>query len=239
MRTYFKTVLGAFAAFFLSGSGASAATMVATITGTTSDYYFGSDNGYDTTGEFGLSDLGGTTFTATFTYNTSVGVRTTTPGADELTNSAAFPDVVSATITINGVTETIAGNNTEYGFGDEAFIFPFRRAQFNSTDDFTVNDINTDSSLFFEPAADTPASLTDTMTTMTTSNPTTNTLDISVYDDNTNQYLHHAEVFLNASTLTISAAVPEPATWAMFLVGFGAVGFAMRRPLGKVVVPFA
>jgi hypothetical protein len=25
------------------------------------------------------------------------------------------------------------------------------------------------------------------------------------------------------------AAVPEPSTWAMMLVGFGAVGFAMRR----------
>lgn len=34
-------------------------------------------------------------------------------------------------------------------------------------------------------------------------------------------------------TLTVSplvaAAVPEPATWAMLLVGFGGVGFAMRR----------
>ena len=33
-------------------------------------------------------------------------------------------------------------------------------------------------------------------------------------------------------TLTIEAAdaaVPEPATWAMMLLGFGAVGFAMRR----------
>ena len=25
------------------------------------------------------------------------------------------------------------------------------------------------------------------------------------------------------------AAVPEPATWAMMLVGFGGIGFAMRR----------
>jgi hypothetical protein len=25
------------------------------------------------------------------------------------------------------------------------------------------------------------------------------------------------------------AAVPEPATWAMMLVGFGAIGFNMRR----------
>ena len=33
-------------------------------------------------------------------------------------------------------------------------------------------------------------------------------------------------------TLTISAvtaAVPEPATWAMMLIGFGGIGFAMRR----------
>lgn len=29
--------------------------------------------------------------------------------------------------------------------------------------------------------------------------------------------------------LSITAAVPEPATWAMMLVGFGAMGFAMRR----------
>jgi hypothetical protein len=26
-----------------------------------------------------------------------------------------------------------------------------------------------------------------------------------------------------------SASVPEPATWAMMLLGFGAIGFAMRR----------
>jgi hypothetical protein len=30
-------------------------------------------------------------------------------------------------------------------------------------------------------------------------------------------------------SITIEQAVPEPATWAMMLFGFGAVGFAMRR----------
>lgn len=30
-------------------------------------------------------------------------------------------------------------------------------------------------------------------------------------------------------TITIQQAVPEPATWAMMLLGFGAVGFALRR----------
>lgn len=30
-------------------------------------------------------------------------------------------------------------------------------------------------------------------------------------------------------TITIAQAIPEPGTWAMMLVGFGAVGFALRR----------
>lgn len=33
------------------------------------------------------------------------------------------------------------------------------------------------------------------------------------------------------------AAVPEPATWAMMLVGFGAAGFAMRRLKKRIDVP--
>lgn len=34
--------------------------------------------------------------------------------------------------------------------------------------------------------------------------------------------------FVNASSSAV-AAVPEPATWAMMLLGFGGIGFAMRR----------
>ncbi|WP_260600228.1 PEPxxWA-CTERM sorting domain-containing protein [Sphingomonas endolithica] len=42
--------------------------------------------------------------------------------------------------------------------------------------------------------------------------------------------------FFGDGTLTISpaavaGAVPEPATWAMMLVGFGGIGFSMRRRL--------
>ena len=29
--------------------------------------------------------------------------------------------------------------------------------------------------------------------------------------------------------LAVSGAIPEPATWAMMLIGFGAVGYSMRR----------
>ena len=34
---------------------------------------------------------------------------------------------------------------------------------------------------------------------------------------------------LTISPVTVAAAVPEPATWAMMLVGFGAMGGALRR----------
>lgn len=44
------------------------------------------------------------------------------------------------------------------------------------------------------------------------------------------------------STLTISqlaSAVPEPTTWAMMLIGFGAVGFAMRRRKVRTTISYA
>lgn len=42
----------------------------------------------------------------------------------------------------------------------------------------------------------------------------------------------------NASADAV-AAVPEPATWAMMLVGFGGIGFAMRRRKSKVTTNVA
>ena len=46
----------------------------------------------------------------------------------------------------------------------------------------------------------------------------------------------------NTATLVVgetSSAVPEPATWALMLVGFGAVGYGMRRKrtLARVTYP--
>ena len=34
---------------------------------------------------------------------------------------------------------------------------------------------------------------------------------------------------LTSATSPMTAAVPEPATWAMMLIGFGAIGFSVRR----------
>ena len=42
-----------------------------------------------------------------------------------------------------------------------------------------------------------------------------------------------------AGTVTIAQAVPEPATWAMMLLGFGAVGFGMRRQRRQTLMQLA
>lgn len=44
---------------------------------------------------------------------------------------------------------------------------------------------------------------------------------------------------VTASATPIAAAVPEPATWAMMLVGFGAVGFSMRSARRKTKLSLA
>lgn len=42
---------------------------------------------------------------------------------------------------------------------------------------------------------------------------------------------------INSPTPGTNSAVPEPATWAMMLLGFGAAGFSMRRRRSMVLAP--
>jgi len=81
---------------------------------------------------------------------------------------------------------------------------------------------------------------------------------VEIDDDGTNEFWRLANpVTLGASTYTLSIngnnsgagslggsitirqAVPEPSTWAMMLLGFGAVGFAMRRRRAPVLAQMA
>ena len=81
---------------------------------------------------------------------------------------------------------------------------------------------------------------------------------VEIDDDGTNEFWRLANpVTLGASTYTLSIngnnsgagslggsitirqAVPEPSTWAMMLLGFGAVGFAMRRRRTPVLAQVA
>jgi hypothetical protein len=232
MRAHLKTVLAALALLSLTASGASAVEMMVTITGTTTDNYFGA-TASDPTDEFGLTDLGGQNFTAVITYNTNVGVRTTSPGEDSLVNSAAIPDTASATITINGHTLTIAGNNTDYE-GDQAIVYgPARLFHYDITDDYRPADGSyIDNNLFLGArVTGLPATLTGTLAKRATTD--TGGSILTIHEDNSaDQLTHYAQIFLVTDTITISA-VPEPATWAMLLTGFGGIGLMMRRARRK------
>lgn len=58
---------------------------------------------------------------------------------------------------------------------------------------------------------------------------------VGVFNSNGNGWDKSSDI--NVQVFADVAAVPEPATWAMMIVGFGAVGGAMRRR--KVAVSFA
>ncbi|MBL8770136.1 MAG: PEP-CTERM sorting domain-containing protein [Phenylobacterium sp.] len=45
-----------------------------------------------------------------------------------------------------------------------------------------------------------------------------------------------ANLDLRIDSLTVSAAVPEPATWLVLILGFGAAGCALRRRAGRTAV---
>lgn len=63
----------------------------------------------------------------------------------------------------------------------------------------------------------------------------------SVFDGNaTSGIANTAGTITQFTGSTLAAAVPEPATWAMMLAGFGMIGFAARRrPSVKTTVRFA
>ena len=50
------------------------------------------------------------------------------------------------------------------------------------------------------------------------------------------QFLGYIE---NGDGAFFASSVPEPATWAIMLVGFGGIGFMLRRKIRSIAVPFS
>lgn len=68
---------------------------------------------------------------------------------------------------------------------------------------------------------------------ITSSGITTNAINIGFNNFATGLGLTSGNIIIGSSTAAVTAgatgAVPEPGTWAMMLMGFGAMGFALRR----------
>jgi hypothetical protein len=205
-------------------SQASAAIMDVTYTGTVYQ-------GTDTLGVFGGGSLVGLSWVATYTYDTSLGYRDTTTNHDNVWGgpyygSTSTSPVLSSMITINGVGKAVAGsyaaylyaeNNGAGGFGEE---YHYASNASDAQAEVLINFIS-------NSLGSLPASL---------ETPFTHTMDsrdsIRAYYSLNDYNLGSETIFADLATLTVTehvAAVPEPSTWAMMLLGFAGVGFAAYR----------
>jgi len=219
-----QVVLGIAAAAWLAGSAASAAVEVATFTGTVS-------NSQNFTGEFGTAgSLNGDSFVLTYTYDTSIGARTTTATKDELLSGASNvePPSVRAELTINGTGQSFVGENYGLAMAQPGAL------QFEAQDCAPTPepcaDFNNYVTMLANPAGS-PASLEALIPLAGATG--TGEFSLVTYDPESQLYAHYAYGELDVASVALAPGVPEPATWAMMLVGAGLIGASLRMARRK------
>ena len=210
-----RILAAALVAAALAGQAA-AAVVVTTYRGTIS-------NGTDTTGVFGAPGLlNGLSFVAIFRTDSDAPGATATfvPPLTKIDGAGPTPPV-TATITIKGVT---------YAFGSG---YGAQFQQDNGVSEFFEHYASNDGAavlyaggsgvgLDFLPSADWR---TFTGADLSLVSNFFGVMDIHVYDPVTDTYTSQAKANLHIT----SVSVPEPATWALLIVGFGALGAVLRR----------
>jgi hypothetical protein len=190
--------------------------------------------GYDATGVFGgiNPDMTGLGFVATFVFDPALaGFRTTTPGvSDYAAGGTGFGNgspMISAAIKINGVTKSFY----EY-FNASAFTSINSNVGMSTGIYADIGTINVYQGInlnaYFNTA---PASFNEDFGTVAATG--NGSAIISTYDYILAATTEEASFGFNP-TMTVSygipvaPGVPEPASWALMIAGFGLVG-AMRR----------
>jgi hypothetical protein len=217
-----RTGLGLLAAAIALGVGgrAAATILVAAFTGTVS-------SGTDVAGLFGAkgADLTGDAYTAIYTFNTAIGVyEDDLPSYDEVYGGMDYNDIspVAAVLTINGVTKSLGG--AYLGSIEASSSFDVTEALAENYK--TLGSIATEDSMEISASGATSGTVLDPLPFGFTSNSGNATFEVS--DLYTGQVTELERIYLDSQgTLSISA-LPEPATWAMMLLGVGVVGAAMR-----------
>ena len=173
--------------------------------------------GYDSTGQFGaVGDLSGASFVAKYLFDTSTGFTY----ADGVTASASGgtlygnSPLIGASVAINGNAPVAFGGNlfsTIHNSQDPSFSYQFSEVDDNSSNlynevyDFSLQSFGSPSFASYDA-------------------------DVSTFQNAGNFSTPGAYGSLINSHLAISSgAVPEPASWAMMVGGFGMIGGAMRR----------
>lgn len=216
------------AAVLLSAAPASAALVTTTYTGTVS--------GTDDLNYFGGGALTDLAFTATFQYDTTLGVRTTTAFFDSLTTTTTSPYLL-AELKIGDVTyswDDVANDDASAGAG--SYLGGYYA---NYVDNVTVDNTGPLSitrrrqisiNAFFSPPPGSLDSFVDVSGDLGSSNASFE--DITLLNEETMETsaIVTALIFRpNRLVVTADSAIPEPATWTLMITGFGFAGTALRR----------
>lgn len=182
-------------------------------------------------GRFGAGDLVGQDFTARFVFDTTLGELTQTSLGQTLRAGGQpfISPTISASLTLNGVTSTIAGSPS----GTYSAIRPYVSALSSSLQ-------TSESGYLFQRILVSVSPLTSIQTfddyswsvADGQSRPGSGDFDFTEIDY-ISGYTNVVFGKLSVRSLTMAvqdaaAVVPEPASWALMLTGFGLAGGALR-----------
>ena len=221
------------AAALLTAMPAAAIVKVATYTGTIRD-------GIDETGVFGAagSDLAGLSYVATYTYDRALGFLITDGVHYDESYGGTFPNlaaspVISATLTINGITKILFGEWEGYiqtGSDRQNFsVYSVTHSAISLVDDGTIFRVH---NIYNIANIMAPASLNQNWGPVTQAGSGHGEANIYYYDLATAKLVESVYAYLNADgtySVTDLAPVTEPSAWALMIAGFGLVGAALRR----------
>jgi hypothetical protein len=243
MKSYFAGAVAALAVFGIA-SPSSAEIVDVTFTGTVL-------NDIDVTGMFGIVDISGNVtsgstggfyagkgFAVTYVVDTSLGNAVNTPTEQSVTGgSAASPAVatqpiLSASVTVNGFTQTIV--NPKF-FGQLKASAPTAFNFFSSLS--AAAQINT-SGIFGNSveASINFASLTPSINAPLSYFQANDDAEFSYGFEETGSTFFDTSFFGVITGVVVAdaaPAVPEPSTWAMMILGFAGIGFMAYRRKSK------
>jgi hypothetical protein len=216
-----KFLIGAALTVFAM-TGANAAVITTTWTGTVT-------RGSDALNYFGGGSMVGKAFTAIYVFDDALGTTIIGSGNDHSLRSAA----VSASLTINGLTFSYSAPSFYselYADQDSSFSTTSSIAK-TSADTYLSNSI-------YDIFSATYADESFANYSGNVANALGNT-GVFSWASGPNNRLTLKNTTYSISTTGVAPAVPEPATWAMMIGGFGGIGGAMRARRRKVSVTFA
>ena len=192
------------------------------------------------------TNLNGDSYVATFVFNTAVGIDLNGPptwqafGGSQIWAGTTSP-LISAIVTIDGAPVSInsGGAATVTGISGpnltskQQVLVSYTLSTPSIVYDFNSVDV------IYGLSGDLPGNLNSSFTYDVEPNDGVDANFLFYEFIPNGAILEHIQGNVDLSSVTVSAGVPEPSTWAMMLLGFAGLGFAGYRRTKKSDATFA